>query len=117
MYYFNKIFICNVKTLKDINPKLPPEDKSMMCIGILNVNNLKSPNHPEQMIIMSDDNKYIFFPITKLDDESSVVRQIIYLYPVTSAFVNNNITIPKISNWNAYQSAIPEYNPKDTVLR
>lgn len=34
------------------------------CIGILNENNIKSPNNYDQMMIMSEDNKYIFLPVS-----------------------------------------------------
>ena len=102
-------FTCTLKTLKDKNPKLPPEDKSIMCIGILNVNNLKSPNNPDQMVIMSDDNKYIFIPLTKLDDDQPKYL-ILYLFVITSAVVNYNITIPNCLDYIAVQISLSDSN-------
>jgi len=109
-------FTCTLKTLKDKNPKLPPEDKSIMCIGVLNVNNLKSPNNPDQMLIMSDDNKYIFFPITKLDDEA-VKWQIPNLFIISSAVVNYNITIPNSLDYMEVQKSLSDdkYIPNDVT--
>ena len=75
----------------------PSPTNQINCIGILNSNILISPNNPEQTIIMSQDNKYIFIPLNdsnNLPDQESIIKY----YLTTYAILKYNINIPLQTN-------------------
>jgi len=70
---------------------------SVNLFGILNDNNLVSPNDPTQMIIMSNDNKYIFYQI-KNPVEPYVINDIMIYFMIVSTIKQYNSNIPLIMN-------------------
>ena len=86
-------FTCKLNYLDDPSKPTVVSTKSIKCIGVLNVNNIKSPNHPDQMMILSDDNKYIFIPI---DANTNTIRATDYclIYYILFAILNYGIAIP-----------------------
>jgi len=86
------------------------------CLGILNTYNLVSPKDPNQMLIMSDDNKYVFLPTGSTITYSQT--QLLTYYLICFTFVNNNnFKIPlttSIIKLNDYVTSIA-YKPTDDV--
>jgi len=76
-----------------------------VAIAFLNVNNIKSPNIPDQILTMTSDNKYIF-----IDNLISMF----YFYQILYASINYNITIPTATNFNLIQGEFPD--PADSTL-
>ena len=88
---------------------------NISCIGILNTYNIISPNNPLQMLVMSNDNKYIFFPIasTKIYTNSQLITYYILCYSI----IKYNIGIPLISSINQILQYVnsPSFKLTDSV--
>jgi hypothetical protein len=86
------------------------------CLGILNTYNIVSPKNPNQMLIMSDDNKYVFLPTASTITYTQT--QLLTYYLICFTFVNNNsFNIPlttSISKLNDYVISI-SYKPTDNI--
>jgi hypothetical protein len=97
------IGIINVESINMIQKftQLPVTNITIDLIPINNDWNLKSPNDPNQMIIMSSDNKYIF--LNRFFPPPSQLYQLLY------AIIKNNIRIPSIINY----MIIGNYTPTD----
>jgi len=54
----NGLFTCTIQTI-DVNNN--PVNSIIEAVGIINSFSLESPNQPDQILIMSFDNKYIFY--------------------------------------------------------
>lgn len=103
-------FSCKLNTLVDGNPT----SITIPCIGTANSNNLTSPNKPGQMIIMSDDNKYIFLVLI-----NNIVEWPDYIktYLISSAVVNYGISIPDNLNYVSFTMNISRWpDPNDNTF-
>ena len=77
------------------NFNTPTATTSIKCVGILNSNVLISPNNPAQIIIMSNDNKYIFIPF---NNGNIKPNNIIQYYLMTYSILKYNTKIPLYYN-------------------
>jgi hypothetical protein len=86
-------FTCKISYNTELDFKKPRVlgIKTQKCIGSFNVNNIKSPNSLDQAIILSDDNKYIFYPI--IDNQVDGTNYSITYY-ISAAVLKYNIKIP-----------------------
>jgi len=73
----------------------PPNNNNITLPAILNTNHIKSPNNPDQILIMSSDDKYIFL--------SSPKKESLELYVIIYAYLNYNITIPTKTNCDLFK--------------
>ena len=96
-------FTCKINQMTDPKKSTDVIIVSSKCIGIFNVNNIISPNRPDQMIILSDDNKYIFLQIN-LYNNTINNNEYVEVYSLSLAFINYGVTIP---NYTDLQSFIP----------
>jgi hypothetical protein len=97
------------------------------CIGILNSNLLVSPNNGLQMTIMSNDNKYIFIPVTNKDQmSSSIISYYLSVYTTLKyntklpmknyySMLNDYINSPKYTTNDLVYNNIPESSYKETI--
>jgi len=113
-------FTCNLNTLTyplDITSN--PVIINIKCIGTSNVNNIKSINHPNQMILMSADNKYIFYNIITEGSSSSInIGTYIFNYFITLGVVNYNIKIPFLYNYSSFIQALGNWpDPNDSIYK
>jgi hypothetical protein len=115
-----------------------PISETVNLFGFRNDNNLVSPNNPSQIIIMSNDNKYIFF---KLKDpvEPYLINNIMIYYITVSTIKQYNSNIPLAMNYfslniyrapssttpanspptnqDIYNSYLAGLNPSDNLLK
>lgn len=77
---------------------LPTITTTINCIGILNTNAIISLKNPNQVIIMSDDNKYIFIPIYPDDDQLLMFSKILNYYLIVYSILYYNTNIPLFHN-------------------
>jgi len=95
-------------------------NSTINLIGIVNSNNLVSPNSPLQMLIMSSDNKYIFFPNLDFSQKSIFNLYIAYYYYLVYTIKTHNINIPDMlifKFFNMYYVKISKFviiNPDST---
>ena len=91
-------FTCKISHNTEPDHKKPRVvgTKTVNCIGSFNVNNLKSPNSLDQAVILSSDNKYIFYPITDNNMDAGMYS---LTYIITVAVLDYNITIPDAGNY------------------
>ena len=103
-------FTCVVNTTVDLFNQMPTTITGNF-IGILNNNNIQSPNTINQMILMSSDNKYIFIPNDHLYESTSMMM----LYIITYTIKMYDISIPNILNlvFLLYESS--NYIPNDII--
>lgn len=101
-------FTCKVNYITDVTKPTVISVQSIKCIGVSNVNNFKSPNRPNQMIIMSNDNKYIFFPLD-VNSNTILISDYSIIYYISLAIVNYNIQIPDNFNYVHFISNISKF--------
>jgi hypothetical protein len=77
----------------------PTSTISVVCLGILNSNNLTSPNHPRQMLIMPNDNKYIFIPYDPSIDTNDIIREKINTYYMIIYTISTNMSKIPLANY------------------
>jgi hypothetical protein len=102
-------FTCKINCIEDQSKPTVASVKTLKCIGAFNVNSFKSPNRPNQMMILSSDNKYIF--LQTYENNKIHPFDYVIIYYVSVAIVNYNITIPDVNNYNYFMgnaSAFPE---------
>jgi len=91
-------------------------NSTINLIGIVNSNNLVSPNSPLQMLIMSSDNKYIFFPNVDFSQKSIFNLYIAYYYYLVYTIKSHNTNIPDMLIFkylNMYYVTISKFVIKD----
>jgi hypothetical protein len=75
------------------------ESTTINCIGILNSNKLVSLDDPNQMLLMSIDNKYIFIPYESNAPSLNTFKLLDYV-AITQTIINYHTKIPKAENYN-----------------
>lgn len=113
-------FTCNLNTLTNSEDiRSSPVISNIKCIGTLNVNNIKSINHPNQMILMSSDDKYIFYNIITEGSSSSInLGAYMFNYFISLATVNYNIKMPLYINYISYAQALGNWSaPNDSIYK
>jgi len=127
-------FRCKLNTLSNSADPSTVITKDISCIGILNVNNLVSPNRPNQALVMSSDDKYIFISTTintstncatnapscsspSASNNSIIINDYLVLYITNYAFVNYSIGIPDSQNLSVFTHVLAGWqNPYDSTL-
>lgn len=89
----NGTFTCKANILKTDGTSTTV---SGSYIGILNVNNIISPNNNNQMMMMSDDNKYIFMAI---NSDAASLNDYSFIYLVVRSIIYYGISIPQLKDF------------------
>ena len=103
-------FTCTLNTVTNLFEQ-KPQTITANFIGILNNNNIQSPNSTNQIIIMSSDNKYIFIQNDRMYDNSSMMLLSIIIYTIKMY----NISIPDLLNIIFLILEASNYIPNDVT--
>jgi len=94
------------------NPITKKLDANSNIYAIINVNKITSPNINDQLLVMTNDSKYII-----LYNDSSLGATVYYFYyPLMYACLNYNITIPSMLNMAFLEANITDndFTPDNT---
>ena len=110
------------------NP-LTTKTTTINCIGILNTNMIVSPNDPSQILIMSNDNKYIFIPfINNVLATNAILQYYLMIYSIlkynTGIILMDNIIeifeyvgSPKFTSSDTVYNSIPKPDQNGSNLK